>query len=49
MIEISQDSKAPKYFTITRTYRKGFHHQLTLTGEELQELIREAKANKEKP
>lgn len=44
MIEISQDSKAPKYFTITRTDRKGFHHQLTLTGEELQELIREAKA-----
>lgn len=44
MIEISQDRKAPKCFTITRTDREGFHHQLTLTGEELQELIREAKA-----
>lgn len=44
MIEISQDSKAPKYFTITRTDREGFHHQLTMTGEELQELLREAKA-----
>ena len=43
MIEITQDKKAPKYFTITRTDREGFHHQLTLTGEELQELLRKIK------
>ena len=43
MIEITQDKKAPKYFTITRTDREGFHHQMTLTGEELQELLRKIK------
>ena len=43
MIEITQDRKAPKYFTITRTDREGFHHQLTLTGDELQELLRKIK------
>ena len=43
MIEITQDKEAPKYFTITRTDREGFHHQLTLTGEELQELLRKIK------
>lgn len=43
MIEITQDRKAPKYFTITHTDREGFHHQLTLTGEELQELLRKIK------
>lgn len=41
MVEIAKDRKAPiPVWTITRTDTEGFHRQLPLTAEEMNDLVR---------
>ena len=39
MISIERDSKAWNVFIISKTDSEGFHHQLALTNDEIQELV----------
>lgn len=40
MIDIKKDTKSATYI-ITKTDSEGFHHQLNVTAEEIEELIRQ--------
>lgn len=43
MVEISKDRKG-KTWVVTRTDRQGFHHQLNMTSDELDDLTRQWQA-----
>ena len=39
MVEIKRDRKAKNIWIITKTDNEGFHHQLSLTNDEMHELV----------